>query len=83
MIKILMFDVSNIGITVKNTCIILVATYITNVWIARKAELSPAAAIKLIKSKILYNKCINSYRLKDKFNLVFTENYRTLKAANM
>ena len=83
MIKILMFDISNIGKTIRNTCIILVATYITNMWIARKADLTPTAAIKLIKSKILYNKFINSHRLKGKFNLIFTENYRTLEAANM
>ena len=78
MMKILMFDMSNTDRVLKNTCIILTATYLTNIWLARKAELPPIATIKLIKGKIIYNKCINLHRLKDKFNLFFTENYRIL-----
>ena len=83
MIKVLMLDIPNVEKTEKNTCVILVATYITNIWIARKAELTPIAAINLIKSKVLYNKYINLHRLKDKFPLFFTDSYKTLEFANM
>ena len=76
MLKILMFDVPNIERTAKNTCIVLVATYVTNIWIARKLELTPSAAIRLIKGKIIYNKSINSHRLRTRFNLVFSDIYK-------
>ena len=82
MIKMLMLDIPNTEKREKNTCIILVATYITNIWIVRKAELTPVAAINLIKSKIMYNKFINVHRLRDKFSLVFTESYKTLEFVN-
>ena len=78
----LMLDIPNAEKREKNTCIILVTTYITNTWIARKSELTPLAAINLIKSKIMYNKFINVHRLRDKFSLVFTESYKTLEFGN-
>ena len=83
MIKVLMLDIPNVEKTEKNTCVILVATYITNIWIARKAELTPIAAINLVKSKVLYKKYINLHRLKDKFPLFSTDSYKTLEFANM
>ena len=83
MIKVLMFDIQNAELKEKNTCTILVATYITNIWIARKTELPPIAAIKLIKSKIMYNKYINLHRLKTKFSSVFSDSYKTLDFTNM
>ena len=83
MIKILMFDIENVNIKENNTCIILVATYIYNMWMARKTELTPMTAIKLIKNKILYNKCIIKYSLKNNFKLVFTDSYQKLKYGNM
>ena len=63
MIKALMFDISYTERIKKNTCIVLVATYVTYIWIARKAELTPFAAIRLMESKIMYNKSINLRRL--------------------
>ena len=78
-----MLDIPNVGKIEKNTCVILVATYITNIWIARKADLTPIAAINLIKRKVLYNKYINLHRLKGKFSSFFTDSYKTLEFANM
>ena len=78
-----MFDVPNIERTAKNTCIVLVATYVTNIWIARKLELTPSAAIRLIKGKIIYNKSINSHRLRNRFNLVFSDIYKDLEYGTM
>lgn len=96
MIKVLMLDISNGDRIDKNTCIILVATYITNIWIARKAGLTPLAAIKLSKGKTMYNtninlyrfkamynKNINLYRFKAKFSTIFTESYKSLEYGNM
>ena len=83
MIKILMFDISNVNRLERNTCIVLVATYIANIWIARKLELTPSVAITFIKGKILFNKLLNKYRLKTKINLIFTDMYLTLKYTNI
>ena len=83
MIKISMFNLPNINRIEKNTCIILLATYITNIWISRKLGLTPTAAIRLIKSKIMYNKFINLHRLKDKFGTFFTDTYQNLEYGNM
>ena len=77
-----MFDISNIERIEINTCQILVATYITNIRIARKVELTPIAAIKLIKSKIMYNKYINLHRIRTKFNSVFTNCYKNMEYGN-
>ena len=78
-----MFDIANINRIEKNTCIILIDTYISNIWIARKMELTPTVAIRLIRHKIMYNKCINMYRLKNRLNLVFTDNYKELEYGHM
>ena len=78
-----MFDISNVNRLERNTCIVSVATFITNIWIARKLELTPPVTIKFIKGKILFNKLLNKYRLKTKFNLVFTDMYLTLKHTNI
>ena len=83
MIKVLMFDISHIERIKRNTCIVLVATYVTYIWIARKAELTPFAAIRLMKSKIMYNKSINLQRLKTNFFSVFTETYQNLEYGTM
>ena len=78
-----MFDIPNIERTAKNTCIVLVATYVTNIWIARKLELTPSAAIRLIKGKIIYNKSINSHRLRNRFHLFLSEAYKELEHGTM
>ena len=78
-----MFDISNVNRLERNTCIVLVATYITNIWIARKLELSPNVAIRFIKGKILFNKLLHKYRLKGNFNLVFTDMYQALRHSNI
>ena len=78
-----MFDILNVNRLERNTCIVLVATFIANIWIARKLELTPSVAITFIKGKILFNKLLNKYRLKTKINLIFTDMYLTLKYTNI
>ena len=63
MLKVLMLDMPNIERIAKNIFIVLVATYVTNICITRKIELSPIAAIKLLESKIMYSKFINLQRM--------------------
>ena len=77
-----MFDISDVNKLERNTCIVLVATFITNIWIARKLELTPIVALKFIKGKILYNKLLNRYRLNNNFNIFFTDMYQNLKHTN-
>ena len=83
MTKILMFDISNVNTQERNTCIILVATFICNIWKARRLDLPPMVAIKLLKDKILYNKKINQNRSRNKFLLFFTEVNSNLKQGNI
>ena len=83
MMKVVMFDISNADIIEKNTCIILIATYLTHIWIAGKAELTHISAIKLIQSKIMYNKGISLLRLKATLSSIFTDSYKNLEFGNM
>lgn len=74
-LKILYFDLPKVTKLTRNTAILVISSYIVNIWLCKEKNLSEGNVINKIRANILLNQKYNTSIYKENMCKMFTSNY--------